>query len=227
MSTLLGIFAKHWTPGLVKTRLAATLGKGRAAEVQRLFVQTLLNRFCIAADSQILAFDPPASENEFQTAAGPAWQLQPQGGGDLGQRMAAFFAAGLARARRVVLIGSDSPDLPASFVAEAFKALNEVDVVLGPAADGGYYLVGARGSVPPIFSEISWSTADVWSQTIAQLAASRLRWHELPRWYDVDTPDDLARLRNALRQSIAGDEHLAVLAERLDLLLTDSRPPVT
>ncbi len=218
MSSLLGIFAKHWTPGRVKTRLAAELGERRAAEVHRLFVQTLLDRFRDAADLHILAFDPPAGESDFRAAAGPSWQLLPQGTGDLGQRMAAFFDAGLARAQRIVLMGSDSPDLPAAYVAEAFAALTAADVVLGPAADGGYYLVGARGAVPPIFSGISWSTSDVWPQTIARLAAARLRWHGLPQWYDVDTGDDLRRLRLRLAQSRATDPHLNALADRLAVL---------
>ena len=226
MTTLLGMFAKHWTPGLVKTRLAAALGERTAAEVHRLFVQTLLNRFQDVADFRVLAFDPPANESRFQAAAGPSWELRPQGRGDLGARMAAFFEVGLARCHRVVLIGSDSPDLPISYVDEAFEALQSADVVLGPADDGGYYLVGATGGVPPIFSSISWSTAEVWPQTIARLSEAGLRWQTLPQWYDVDTGDDLLRLRASLRQSAACDVHLQALAEALDALANSQRPPM-
>jgi rSAM/selenodomain-associated transferase 1 len=223
MTTLLGIFAKHWTPGRVKTRLASNVGERLAAEIHREFVQTLLMRFESVADCRVLAFDPPASEHEFQSSAGPAWEVRAQGAGDLGVRMAEFFEAGLARAQRVVLIGSDSPDLPVSYVAEAFEVLGSADVVLGPASDGGYYLVGAAGPVPPIFSDIPWSTAYVWPQTIAQLSQAGLRWHALSQWYDVDTEDDLLRLRSNL--SAPCDVHLKRLAEALDALLAKLQRP--
>jgi rSAM/selenodomain-associated transferase 1 len=224
MTSLLGMFAKHWTPGRVKTRLAAAIGERQAAEVHRLFVQTLQNRFGGEADLRILAFDPPHGAADFRHAAGRAWELLPQGGGDLGERMAGFFAAGLVRAEQVVLIGSDSPDLPASYVAEAFEALTTHDVVLGPAADGGYYLVGAAGQVPPIFADIAWSTADVWSQTVQRLEQAHCRWHELPQWYDVDTADDLIRLRLCLRQNRGTDAWLTNLADQLLALLANPLP---
>ena len=218
MTTLLGMFAKHWTPGRVKTRLAAPLGETAAAEVQRLFVHTLRLRFGTLADERVLVFDPPQCEAEFRPVAAPQWQVQPQAEGDLGQRMEAFFAAGLARAERVVLIGSDSPDLPTDYVAEAFEALQQTDVVLGPACDGGYYLVGVARSVPPIFAGLTWSTATVWSQTTERLRRAGRRWHALPEWYDVDTADDLIRLRLNLRQRRRDDLRLNTLDHRLTAL---------
>lgn len=224
MSTLLGIFAKHWTPGRVKTRLAADIGERRAAEVHRLFVSALLNRFDETADNRILAFDPPHCEREFRQAAGPAWQILPQSAGDLGQRMAAFFAATLAQAERVVLIGADSPDLPAALVTQALEALEQAEVVLGPALDGGYYLVGAAGRVPPIFQNIDWGTGQVWSQTVERLLHAACTWHALPQWYDVDTAADLVRLRMCLRERRQGDIRLGTLADRLTALLAE--PPV-
>src|SRR5262245_44953067 len=166
MATLLGMFAKHWTPGRAKTRLAEAIGDARAAEVHRLFVSAIAQRMSAVGDERVLAIDPPESDQEFRRELGDSWELQAQAGGDLGERMTAFFEAGLARAGRVVLIGSDSPDLPVECVAKAFEALKDVEVVLGPAADGGYYLVGVAGSVPPIFTGIPWSTAQVWPQTV-------------------------------------------------------------
>jgi rSAM/selenodomain-associated transferase 1 len=243
MTALLGMFAKHWTPGRVKTRLAAKLGKVRAAKVQRLFVHTLLNRFRAVADERILEFDPPHEVQDFQRAASslttlpassllnqheesqPAanaeWQTQPQAPGDLGERMAAFFDRALARAERVVLIGSDSPDLPSEFVAEAFAALKQWDLVLGPADDGGYYLVGAARRLPPIFAGMPWSTANLWSATIQQLQQADCRWHALPRWYDVDTAQDLVRLRLCLDDSRKTESHLGLLADRLTALVAE------
>jgi glycosyltransferase A (GT-A) superfamily protein (DUF2064 family) len=135
--------------------------------------------------------------------------------------MAAFFAAAFRSGERVVLIGSDSPDLPAEFIAEAFSSLATHDVVLGPSADGGYYLVGAARRVPPIFEGIAWSTPDVWPQTVALL--SGCRWCQLPRWYDVDTGEDLHKLMARLAESSPADPHLAALARRLFDLLRE--PP--
>ena len=224
MSTLLGIFAKHWTPGRVKTRLAEAIGDARAAEVHRLFVTAIAQRMGAASDERILAIDPPESEHEFGRALGDSWQVEPQAAGDLGERMAAFFAGGLARAGLVVLIGSDSPDLPADYIADAFEALREVDVVLGPAADGGYYLVGAARRVPPIFTGISWSTADVWPQTVRRLTQAGCQWRSLPQWYDVDTFDDLRQLRFRLKDASSADRSLHALACRLSELFADSPP---
>jgi len=222
MGTLLGMFAKHWTPGRVKTRLAAEIGKQPAAEVHRLFVTALLQRFSGLADERVLAFDPPECRSDFQQEAGAAWQPLSQGSGDLGQRMEAFFAAGLARAKHVVLIGSDSPDLPANCIAEAFEHLIDAEVVLGPAADGGYYLVGAAGSIPPIFSDMPWSTAELWPQTVRRLIEAGCRWHALPQWYDVDTAIDLTQLRMRLRRCQGNDLRLVSLADELTSLLGDA-----
>jgi uncharacterized protein len=246
MTAILGMFAKHWTPGRVKTRLAAELGGNRATEIHRLFVHTLLSRFSAVADERILVFDPPESEQEFRRAAlslttlpasfptnqheepesqrvlNSGWQTQPQVLGDLGQRMAAFFATGLARANRVVLIGSDSPDLPTDYLSAALEALDEVDVVLGPASDGGYYLVGAARSVPPIFSGMAWSTAELWSQTTQRLKSTGCRWRSLPQWYDVDTAEDLIRLQLGLRVRRGHDVWLATLADRLTALVAEA-----
>jgi glycosyltransferase A (GT-A) superfamily protein (DUF2064 family) len=91
----------------------------------------------------------------------------------------------------VVAIGADSPTLPVEYVRRAFELLVERPVVLGPARDGGYYLVGASEDVPPIFSDIDWGTARVWQQTVTRLNESRIPFHELPPWYDIDTARDL------------------------------------
>ena len=82
----------------------------------------------------------------------------------------------------MVLIGSDSPTMPAQFIDDAFAALDSDPVVLGPSRDGGYYLVGAAGQVPPIFTEIDWSTPAVWRQTVDRLGKAGCRFAELPPW---------------------------------------------
>ena len=128
--------------------------------------------------------------------------LARQRGGDLGARMAAAFADECGDGARVVVLGTDSPSLPPSLVDAAFEALAHVPCVLGPACDGGYYLLGARGSVPPVFDDMPWGSAGVLPRTLAALRTACVPVHLLPFWYDVDRPADLDLLR----------AHLPVLA---------------
>src|SRR5262249_37661668 len=117
--------------------------------------------------------------------------LEPQAEGDLGQRMANFFAAQLHnRAQRVVLVGTDSPTLALEFIQRGFDSLRDADVVLGPATDGGYYLLGCARRLPPIFSGIAWGKSSVLAETVARLSDPAWRLALLPPWYDVDTLDD-------------------------------------
>lgn len=211
--TLFGIFAKHWEPGRVKTRLARELGQVPAAELHRHFVETLLLRFAAVADRQVLCYSPPAAAAEFAALPLDRWKLLPQADGDLGARLRHYFETAFATgARRVVLIGSDSPNLPAAYVAEAFESLQTHPVVLGPSADGGYYLVGAAGGVPPIFDDIAWSTPQVWTQTVTCLRSAGIPFHALPAWYDVDEPADLRKLAAELAEATEQDEQLTRLA---------------
>lgn len=199
MARELGVFAKYWQPGEVKTRLAAQLGDAVAAAFHRACVQTVVQRFSTIADRRVLAFSPVHREAEFAALAGPRWQLRPQAAGDLGQRMLSFFAEAFAAgAAAVVLIGSDSPTMPDDFLHEAFDRLATTDAVLGPAEDGGYYLIGLTRFVPSIFDSVAWSTAKVCRQTIERLQAVDCRCHLLAPWYDIDTPHELGRLRAEL-----------------------------
>ncbi len=115
----------------------------------------------------------------------------PQADGDLGRRLRAFFANQFAAgARAVVAVGTDSPTLPLEYIDRAFAELRNADVVLGPATDGGYYLVGCGPDHPPLFDNIAWSSGHVLADTVAALSDPRCRLALLPPWYDVDTPDD-------------------------------------
>lgn len=252
----LGLFAKYWEPGKVKTRLAASLGDELAASVYHIFLETLLWRFGSATTSEnprnegVIVYSPENRDSEFREASSAAsepafWKLQPQGEGDLGDRLHRFFAThfstagstiGAQASSKVIVIGTDSPTLPLSYLHQADWLLNGHDVVLGPTADGGYYLVAAKNDVPPIFTEIAWSTEKVWSQTIARLQDHHLSFAVLPTWYDVDTIEDLHRLRSEITTTIqqAADtsapstpnslDRLAVanrLSERLKTILDD------
>ncbi len=224
---MLTLFAKHWTPGKVKTRLAATVGDESAAGIYREFVATLLERLSTLGDRRAVYFSPEKHREEFANLAGESWQLRLQSDGGLGDRMARMFEAELAAPdARCVLLGTDSPNVPIPVVESAFDALHSVKLVLGPTGDGGYYLVGARDEVPPLFEEMPFSTPQLWQATIDRLR--RLGWREgedyalLPAWYDVDTVEDLHHLQRDLHALTAtNDPALARLAKQL---VTNSTP---
>jgi rSAM/selenodomain-associated transferase 1 len=197
----LGVFVRHWTPGEVKTRLAAAVGANAAAEVYRVSVAVTLKRFEEAADRRVVAYTPPGSREEIAGVAAENWTLRLQASGDLGARMEVFFEDAFRRgAERVVLIGSDSPTLPGAFVEQAFDELERAPLALGPAADGGYYLIGLARPMPKLFHDIAWSTAAVYEQTLARAAAMGVGCVALPWWYDFDTLEDLVRMRDELMQ---------------------------
>jgi rSAM/selenodomain-associated transferase 1 len=196
---VLGLFAKQPLPGQVKTRLAAAISPAGAARVARAFLDDLLDRLTVVAAQRLLAFAPPEAESFFASLARGRFALTPQAGGDLGRRLAAFFADQIrAGAERTVVLGTDSPTLPLDHVEQAFRELEHADVVLGPATDGGYYLVGCARRLPPIFDGIAWGTPRVLADTVARLAAPHWRLALLPPWYDVDTLDDWQALRGHL-----------------------------
>ena len=209
----LGLFAKYWQPGRVKSRLAESIGAAPAADLYQTFRATLLGRLAGSADRRVLAYTPAERHDRFHQLLAEtmpeSWTLEPQPAGDLGARMRRFFdTAFAAGASHVVLIGSDSPNLPIPFVDQAFVALEQSPVVLGPTTDGGYYLVGARDATPPIFDEIAWSSPSVWQQTVDRLDALSITYRSLPRWYDVDDLTDLRRLSDDL--SRGADTHPAL-----------------
>jgi len=192
---VLGIFAKRPEPGRVKTRLAAATSPEWAAEVAEGFLRETLERVRGLAVRRVLAYAPADAGAWFAALTRNRFGLCPQCDGDLGQRMAAFFTAQFqSGAQRVVLIGTDSPSLPVAFIEQALTELGRADLVLGPATDGGYYLVGCRARVPPIFDGVRWGTAHVLGETLARLDAT---WQValLPPWYDVDTLADWQMLQ--------------------------------
>ncbi len=198
MAEHLLIFARHPVLGQVKTRLARTIGPEAALRVYR----ELLGRTRAAADGVAaaktvwLAGVPPPAAEAFAGWAGYAQRPQPAG--DLGQRMhQAFAAAFAAGATAAVVIGTDCPALTAGHLTAAFQRLATHEVVVGPALDGGYYLLGTRGLVADFFVAKAWSTATVLAATLADADRLGLRVAHLPALADVDTADDLAAWRAA------------------------------
>ena len=187
---VLGLFAKWPTPGTVKTRLApndAVWG----ARVAQAFLLDGLQRLTAVDARRVLAFAPVERAADFAAVVGERFTLMSQSEGDLGRRLAAFFAQQFqAGARTVIVVGTDSPTLPVEYIERAFVELENVDVVLGPATDGGYYLIGCKPEHPPLFEKIAWSSGRVLADTITNLNDPRWRLSVLPPWYDVDTAGD-------------------------------------
>lgn len=232
----LGVFAKHWTPGATKTRLAATVGDETAAAVSRAFLETTLERLSRLRDGvadRVIAYTPPSEAQAFAALGAVrtgVWRETPQHEGDLGERMRAHFGEALKRSQSALLLGLDSPHLPLEEVAAAIVWLNEPGadrrLVLGPTEDGGYWLIGARGELPPIFGRMPWSGERLLHETLQRL--SQAAWSEgrdyrlVDPWYDVDEADDLRRMRRELRGE---DPTLNRLADRLDELLGSHDDP--
>jgi uncharacterized protein len=204
MTKILGIFAKQPTPGLVKTRLAAATSPEFAAQVADAMLRDTLDRLAAIDAERWLVFTPNNTAPMMREYAGGSYPLIPQGDGDLGQRLQRFFRERVrSGSEHIVVVGTDSPTMPVEFVLRAFEELTRAEVVLGPANDGGYYLIGCTRRVPTAFDGIDWSGSAVLSETIARLdAATRLAL--LPPWYDVDTLEDWQMLKGhvaALRKA--------------------------
>jgi rSAM/selenodomain-associated transferase 1 len=192
------VLAKEPRPGFTKTRLAAAVGADAAARLSDVFLQRTLSFVRPHARRLYVSFAPPEARTAFEERA-PDARLISQPEGDLGQRLLCAFEMALANgARTPVLIGSDSPTLPPNLLRSAQKLLASHDVVLGPAEDGGYYLIGMNKPQPALFRDIDWSESVVRGQTLARAAEAGLRVATLPYWYDIDTANDLARLEGAL-----------------------------
>ncbi len=213
----LGVFAKYWQAGEVKTRLIDRWTATDAAEFHRQCVQTVIRRLRFLGDQRVVAVSPPEAISQFAELAGSgAWRLTVQSSGGLGDRMAAFFQQAFAEgAQRVVLLGTDSPNVPLAYLERAFRQLDRQAVVLGPAEDGGYYLIGAAREVPPVFDGIRWGGGEVYSQTTERLDRQGLSWAALPVWYDIDRPADVTRLAAELVRGTASDADLSSLRDWL------------
>jgi rSAM/selenodomain-associated transferase 1 len=203
---LLIVFVKAPRAGKVKTRLAQSVGANAACLIYQILASRVLTQIESLPGVQ-LRFHPATARNEIRPWRRRGWTVAPQGGGDLGQRLKrAFREAFSTRCERVAIIGSDSPELTARDVEDAWSALDGNDVVLGPSADGGYWLVALRKSLPKLFAKIPWSTDRVLAATLASAKSAGLQVHLLRELADVDTEDDWKAYlrRNAFAQIALG-----------------------
>lgn len=189
--------AKAPVPGAVKTRLCPPYTFEEAAELYGCF---LLDTFDLVTQLQgvtvVIAYHPPGAEDLFRGLASTAFQLLPQRGKSLADRLKSAFGQLFSLGyEQVVAIGADSPTLPPVYIKRSFELLTRADLVLGPSVDGGYYLIGMKVPHPELFQGVAMGTERVLSQTLERARRANPRISLLPRWYDVDTWDDLERLR--------------------------------
>jgi 5-methylthioribose kinase len=209
--------------GAVKTRLAATLGAAEAVVIYRGLVERQV-RALPAGWPATVHYDPPGAGAWMRRWLGPlragrtGLRFSSQCAGDLGQRLTLAFAREFARgAEAVVAVGGDCPGLDAAGLRAAAVALRTADAVLGPAADGGYYLLGLRRPAPSLFVGVDWSTPKVLVQTCARLRAAGLTWAELTVREDIDDAAGWARwlARRGKERRAVNEPVSNALAERL------------
>ena len=197
------VFAKAPEPGKVKTRLIPALGGEGAAALHRQLVEHALGIAHAASLGTVELWCAPDSSGVFfaACAARHGAGLREQGAGDLGERMRRALDGALANGTPGLLIGSDCPAMTPVYLREAAAALaNGNDAVFGPAEDGGYVLIGAARSPPAeLFEGVAWGGATVMQETRARLERLSWHWHELPTLWDLDRPEDLARLERPAR----------------------------
>ncbi len=213
------LFAKPPLPGRVKTRLARSLGQEGAARLYACFLRDAAETARAIGEARPgvslvceWALERGESLEDFPLTdwLPGAFLHRAQTGADIGARMSAALGRCLAAGERAVLIGTDFPDLPHEVLFDAFENLTSKDeprITLGPAADGGYYLIGMSGFFPEMFTGIPWSTSEVLSRTMERAGALGIGISLLPEWRDVDEADDLEDLKRRLSRDDSRARH--------------------
>ena len=226
MKTCVIVFAKNPVPNQVKTRLVPTLSPEQAAALYTAF----LTDWCetlgkLPGVDLIIAYTPAEAQLDLQALLGDGVIYIPQIGTGLGERLtSATQWAAEHGYTKILLVGSDSPTLPISYISQALTLLDSRDITIGPSTDGGYYLIGFSAvnvamTVPSVFEDIVWSTASVFRQTLGRIRSLKAKVGLLPPWYDIDTAEDLAFLyAHISAMKLAGD---TVQAVRTESLLTE------
>lgn len=194
--TRVAVFAKAPVPGEVKTRLVPALGADRAATLHEALARRALETASAARVGRVELWCSPDSRHPFFARCAEEFgvALREQHGRNLGERMAGAFRAALCDNAALVLVGSDCPALRSGTVRDAARALETHDAVIAPAEDGGYVLVGLSGPDGGIFEGVEWGGSKVLAQTRARLERAGMTWKELDTFWDIDRPEDYARL---------------------------------
>lgn len=205
MKQALLVIAKRPRAGQTKTRLTPPLSGAQAAKLYGCFLRDTLNLArTVPAVTRFILYAPPGEQRYFKQLA-PDFLLLPQAGAGLGARLDNALTHCLSHGfDRAVVINSDGPTLPPSYIARAFEALNQAEVVFGPSEDGGYYLIGLTQPRPRLLREVKMSTPTVLQDSLALANQDGLRVALLPPWYDVDTIEDLERMAHDLERASNG-----------------------
>jgi len=220
------VFTRWPEPGATKTRLIPAMGAAGAAALQRRMTQHMLrttDRLAAAHGVHVEVRFTGGDADRMTACFGAARHYEPQGEGDLGARLERAIQEALAAgAQRVCVVGTDCPAIDADLLRRAFESLEEADVVIGPAEDGGYYLLGMRSARPALFDRIPWSTDRVLETTLRAAEAEHLSVARLPVLRDIDRPEDLeharAMLAGALSIVVPTRNEAARLAATLDAI---------
>jgi len=219
MRPAVAVMAKVPGATAVKSRLHPILGASTATRLYDCFLRDRLDSLStVVGIEPVVAFTPPEAREAMMELTPPGFALISQRGVDLGARLDRVLTDLLAAGHpAAIAMDSDSPTLPMSFVAEAAEVLvrREAEVVIGPCDDGGYYLIGVWQPRPELFEAIPWSTDRVLALTLERARRYGLRTHVLPSWFDVDTEDDLVRLRNTLVGDSTGPRRTAALIREI------------
>lgn len=195
MTNCLILFTRYPEAGKAKTRLIPLLGAEGAANLHRQMTEFAIAQIKKLQSSQPLSVEVHFTGGNFQLMQawlGNEFIYRQQSEGDIGFRMASAFQTAFSNnIDKVIIIGSDCPNLNYQILAEAFQSLDRNDLVLGPATDGGYYLIGLRRFIPDIFIGINWSTSEVFRQTVEIAGKISLNVAYLTKLSDVDRPEDI------------------------------------
>ncbi|OGW73244.1 MAG: hypothetical protein A3J72_04580, partial [Nitrospirae bacterium RIFCSPHIGHO2_02_FULL_40_19] len=205
-SHALVVMLKVPVTGQVKTRLVPPLTEKDAARLYRCFIQDTFSRVSILHDIDIIAAYTPKNLKLRVKKIVPAGTIIiPQKGKDLGQRLSNIFSELFTFGyKKIAIIGSDSPDLPSEYIKKSFSLLKgKTEIVIGPAEDGGYYLIAMSRNCKVLFINIPWSTDVVFQKTVERAKKAGVKSAILPTWYDVDEIENLKALRNNLKASLA------------------------
>lgn len=202
MKRCLIIFAKEPQRGRVKTRLEGYLSQTECVGLYKAFVRDSIDvAGRVQCEKKIVAYDSKNARPRYLKRIAPHFLFYKQKGRDLGQRMSnAFQFAKDSGFKKTVIIGTDSPTLPFHFIQEAFQKLSTHDFVIGPSADGGYYLIGGTRDSEGLFTGIRWSSDKVFKETLKRAKRLKKRAALLPQWYDVDNPLAMTRLMRDLKR---------------------------
>jgi len=211
---MLCVFAKPPDSGIVKTRLAETLGQQSASRLAAAFLLDTWRAASRLEWARPILATTQRSPFERQLANLAESEVWLQGAGDLGQRLERILRRALRHAPMALAIGSDTPGLPAGMLDRACDALNSSEAVLGPCEDGGFYVIGLRRCPAGLLRDLPWSSSDTFHRTFRQLSRFGLRPAVLPSWFDIDRAPDLERLGQLLRRGeTAAPETARALAE--------------